>query len=133
SKSLVSDVGQPVGECELEHGFLVLQAFGSPEIAGVCEEVERSSKCLVEAAERTAAIGDLLADLDLSLFQAADSVLVNRDDRKWLRLRDAVEESLDVALDFRELRFEAASIGLCRGQPVVPKVFEHGPRHREQL
>ena len=73
----------------------MLQAFGSPEIAGVREEVERSSKCLVEAAQGPAAIGDLLADLDLSLFEPADSVSVNRDDRKWLRLRDAIEESLD--------------------------------------
>src|SRR5690606_23324694 len=87
-----------VGECELEHRFLVLQSLGSPEIAGVCEEVERSSKCLVEAAQRTAAVGDLLADLDLPFFEAADSVLVYRDDREWLRLRDAFEESRRTAL-----------------------------------
>src|SRR5690606_37311740 len=109
-----------IGECELEHRFFVFQAVGSPEIAGVREEVERSSKCLVEAAQRTAAFRDLLADLDLPFFEPADSVLVSRDDREWLRLRDAIEESLDVALDLRELGVEAGSNGLCRGKPVVP-------------
>lgn len=77
----------------------MLQALRRPESAGVCEEVERSSKCLVEASQRAAAIGDFLADLDLSLFEPADSVLVGRDDRGQLRLRDPVEEALDVALD----------------------------------
>jgi hypothetical protein len=80
----------------------VLQAVGSPEIAGVREEVERSSKCLVEAAQRTSAAGDLLADLDLPLFEPADAVLVGRDDRGQLRLCDSVEEPLDVALNLRQ-------------------------------
>ena len=73
-------------------------------LRGFAKEAERSSKCLVEAAEWTAAIGDLLADLDLPFFEPADPVLVNRDDRAWLRLRDPVEESLDVALDLSQAR-----------------------------
>jgi hypothetical protein len=60
----------------------VLEAVRSPEITGVGEEIERSSKCLVEAAQRTAAIGDFLADLDLPLFEPADAVLVGCDDRR---------------------------------------------------
>jgi hypothetical protein len=44
----------------------------SPEIARVCQEVERSSKCLVEAAQRTATIGDPFVELDLPLFEPAD-------------------------------------------------------------
>jgi hypothetical protein len=86
----------------------VLKAVRSPEIARVCEEIERSSKCLVEAAQRTAAIRDLLADLDLPLFEPADAVLVSRDDRLQLRLRDPVRKLIDVAFDLRELEDAAA-------------------------
>lgn len=110
----------------------MLQVLRGPEIAGVCEEVERGSKCLVEAAQRSAAVGDSLADLDLSFFKSADAVFVGRDDRRQLRLRDPVEELFNLALDLRQFGFQAASAGFRRRKAPVPEVFEHCPCDAEQ-
>ncbi|MCC7121332.1 MAG: hypothetical protein IT493_07220 [Gammaproteobacteria bacterium] len=110
----------------------MLQALRRPEIPGVCQEVERSSKCFVEAAQRSAAVGDFLADLDLPFFELADAVFVSRDDRWQLCLCDPVEELFDVVLDLHQLGFQAASRSFCRRKTVVPEVFERRPCDAEQ-
>lgn len=77
----------------------MLRALQCQEVSKICRKIERSSRCLVEAAQRTAAAGDSLADLDLAFCESPDAVLASRDDRRQLRLRDAVEELLNITFN----------------------------------
>lgn len=103
-----------------------------PKIPRVCEKVERSSKCVVEVARRTRAIGQLLLQEELLLLDPADAGFIGRDDRGDARLDDAVEQLLDLLVDLCQLRTDGVGLRAGLGQAVVPQLAEHAGGDLEQ-